>query len=111
MYVTSPVVFATGTFVAVSNICGSIRKKDDQLNWFIGGVSAGTVLGTYYKSSGIGFVASTLLGLGLLGVKYARLNNFKLYQDDVRICEGGATSHKFGYTLLKERPGNWTTGK
>lgn len=96
--------------MATSNISGSIRKKDDQLNWFIGGVCTGSLLGAYYKSYRVGFIGSTILGLGLLGLKVAHLNNYRLYYIPDKMVGEGATSHKYDFTLTEERPRNWTTG-
>lgn len=107
---TTPFVAAAATFVATSNISGSVRKKDDQYNWFIGGVSTGSILGAYYKSYRIGFICSTILGLGLLGVKLAHLNKYELYSLPDKMIGEAATSHKYDFTLTKERPRNWTTG-
>lgn len=96
--------------MTVSNLIGSFRKKDDQYNWFAGGVSSGSVLGAYYRSYRVGFVTATLLGLGLLGLKVAHLNNYKLLDDNYVCGEGGATAHKYDFTLTKERPRNWIAG-
>lgn len=108
---STPVLAVAATFVSVSNLLGSIRKKDDEFNWFAGGVSSGIILGKYFKSPRTGFVSSVLFGFGLMGIKVAHLNNYSIRNEYGSIIpEGGATAHKYDFTLTKERPKNWTTG-
>lgn len=110
LYVTTPPVAAATTFVCVSNLAGSIRKKDDEYNWLVGGIAAGSILGAYFKNYRIGFISGTAFGLAAMGLKVAHQCNFKIYEKKVTLAEGGVTSHKFDWTLTKERPRNWTTG-
>lgn len=102
---------AATTFVVVSNLSGSIRKKNDEYNWLIGGLAAGNVVGAYFKNVRVGFIATTFFGLLAMGIKVAHLNNFPLYEERFVLGDGGATSHKQDWTLTRERPRNWTTGR
>lgn len=111
VYVSAPVYAATAAFVGVSNISGSIRKKDDGLNWLAGGFAAGSLLGAYLKSYKVGCIAGTAFGVIAFGVKTADLKNFPLYKKKIVIAEGGARSHKFDWTLTQERPRNWVAGE
>lgn len=110
VYLTTPAVAAGATFVAVSNISGSIRKKDDALNWFVGGFASGSVLGAYFKSYKIGMLTATAFGLLAMGLKVAHLNNFKVYNDNKYAIQGRVVAHRLDWTLTSERPRNWTTG-
>lgn len=99
------------TFVAVSNISGSIRKKDDAFNWFFGGFASGSILGAYFRSYKIGSLTATALGLLAMGLKVAHLNNFKVINNNIFNMHGRGVAHEFDWTLTRERPRNWTTGK
>lgn len=110
--VTFPVVAVSSTFVVITNMAGSIRKKDDSVNWFLGGLAAGCLLGAFSRNYLVGTVAGLAFGSLAAGRKVAYDNNFQLWPEKFVIAQGGVTAGtKYDYTVTKERPRNWTTGE
>lgn len=108
MYVSSPFIAATTTFVLVSNGLGSVRNKDDKLNWFVGGFATGTIFGAWRRSGMMGFNLGMALGLVALLRKMAVEQNVTLFPDPKpRYHE----VHVHDWTLTKDRPGKWVTSE
>lgn len=110
LYITAPVIGIAGTFVIASNLSGSIRKKDDKLNWIIGGLSSGGVYGAWRKSTAWGLLVGTSFALIAYGLKWSAENNYSVVPP-LRPQYGGVHIVHQDYTLLQERPKNFTTGK
>ncbi|RZC37310.1 Tim17 domain containing protein [Asbolus verrucosus] len=111
IHFSAPIFGATFAFVAGSNVAGSLRRKDDKLNWFIGGASSGAVVGVWRKSVMGGFVAAVALGLLAVGKKHCIQNDYDMFiPRDLTFQYGGLRSVRQDWTLMKHRPGNWTTG-
>ncbi|KAJ3649825.1 hypothetical protein Zmor_021545 [Zophobas morio] len=107
-----PIFGAATAFVLGSNIAGSVRAKDDRLNWFIGGMMAGSVYGVWRRTTVGGLAVGVALGMLAVGKKYANLNGTHLlYPDKFNVQYGGFRSGQQDWTLMKHRPGNWTTGE
>ncbi|KAJ8972355.1 hypothetical protein NQ317_008765 [Molorchus minor] len=108
-YVGAPLLGATTTFVCTSNIIGSLRNKDDELNWFLGGLAAGAIFGIWRRRTIVGFNMGMFLGIIGLIRKNCLLNGYAWGPDEIK-TRGTVWSFQQDYTLTRERPGNWTTG-
>ncbi|CAH1117297.1 unnamed protein product [Phaedon cochleariae] len=110
VHVCWPLFGASTAFVVTSNISSSLRKKDDNLNWFIGGFAAGSVFGLWRKRTIVGFNMGMLFGTLAVIRKIMHDNNWLVTPpNDIVIGSQGVWDYDF--TLTKHRPGNWTTGK
>lgn len=62
VYITGPMMGIATAFTTVTFAATKLRGKDDGLNYFLGGVAAGGVLGSWCKSFVGGCVAGLFLG-------------------------------------------------
>ncbi|CAG9834860.1 unnamed protein product [Diabrotica balteata] len=108
-YMGFPIVGASAAFVLVTNASASLRKKDDNWNWFIGGFSAGSVLGAWKRHAMIGFNCGMFFGILAVCRKIMADNNWEVTPSVTPVATQNAWNYDF--TLTKERPGNWTTGR
>ncbi|XP_044263317.1 uncharacterized protein LOC123010470 [Tribolium madens] len=107
-----PIFGAATAFVIGSNLAGSLRKKDDRLNWFIGGASAGAIAGIWRKNTLTGCIVATFAGIVALSKKHCIMNGTHLlYPKEYHVQYGGLRTVRQDWTLTKHRPGNWTTGE
>lgn len=109
IYITGPFIATAAAFTTTANMLASARGKDDRLNYFLGGVAAGTIIGTWRKSLMVGFAFS--VAFGVMGiVRKDALDNNWLFNPPVVRSYSGPNAHNYDFTLTKERPRNWTTG-
>lgn len=108
MYISSPILAASATFVLTTNGVASIRNKDDKLNWFMGGFATGTVFGALKRSGMLGFNLGMAFGFLAFLKKMAVENNFQLSPD---IKFKYHEVHVQDWTFTKERPRKWLTSE
>lgn len=109
-YITGPLVGIAAAFTITSNISASLRKKDDNWNYVLGGIAAGNMVGAWRKSIMVGFLASvgfTVAGL----VKKNSLDEGWAFMPPINRQVSGVNSKWYDFSLTEERPKNWTTGK
>lgn len=107
-FVSAPIFASSATFILVSNGVGSIRKKDDLFNWFMGGFAVGPIFGAIKRSGMFGFNLGMALGLIGLLTKYAVQRDYTIFRDTQFYHTGFIATD---WTFTKERKGNWTTGE
>ncbi|KAL3288621.1 hypothetical protein HHI36_003057 [Cryptolaemus montrouzieri] len=106
-FVSFPVIGCTTAFVLTSNAAAAIRKKQDRLNWVLGGAAAGSIIGIWRRRQPLGwFCAGTF---GLIGYlrKYAADNNFPIMPETRP--HYSLRSGAYDFTITKNIPGNYTT--
>lgn len=108
-YVSTPVLAAASSFVIITNMAASVRKKDDKFNWAVGGYAVGTVFGVWRKNFGQGLLVGTMAAAIAVGKKRAVQNNYTIIPP-WNVQYSGSDAFSGDYTLTKERPKNWTTG-
>ncbi|CAG9760222.1 unnamed protein product [Ceutorhynchus assimilis] len=109
--VAAPIVGIASTFVLVTNGMTSLRKKDDKLNWFVGGFVAGSCVGLVKRNRMWGFNTGMLFGiLGVIRKECAQRGYEISPSNPPRSRRGGATSCLMDLSLTAERPRNWTNG-
>ncbi|CAH1365535.1 unnamed protein product [Tenebrio molitor] len=107
-----PIFGAAAAFVLGHNLAGSIRNKDDKLNWFIGGASAGGVLGLWRKTIPGGVLMAGALGVLALSKKHCVENGYDfIIPKERNVQVGSCRGVRRDWTLMAERPKNWTTGE
>lgn len=112
-YVGLPIIGISTAFVCTTNLAASLRKKDDKINWFIGGFAAGSIFGVWSKRTIVGFNMGMLLGIFAVIKKQAIENGWSLHpsNDEINVATGGVWPPIRDFTLTEHRPGNWTTVK
>lgn len=105
-YISSPIVAAGGTFVLATNTAAIIRKKDDKLNWFLGGFASGSIFGAWRRNGMLGFNLGIAFGVLAFLRKLAVENNYTIFPSfKVKFHE----VHVQDWSLTKDRPRNWVT--
>ncbi|XP_044747337.1 uncharacterized protein LOC123308643 [Coccinella septempunctata] len=107
-YVSFPIIGCTTAFVLTSNFLGSLRQKSDRLNWAVGGMAAGGVVGLWRRKQITGCLCA--LAFGFLGYmrKYGADNGFVIFPETR--SHFSLRSAGYDYTLAKDVPGNYTKG-
>ncbi|XP_066157400.1 NADH dehydrogenase [ubiquinone] 1 alpha subcomplex subunit 11 [Euwallacea fornicatus] len=108
--VSLPVIGGASTFVLVTNGLGSLRKKDDQLNWFVGGFATGSLLGMIKRNRMLGFNVGMFGGIMAMICKEIILSKWELSPSNPKRMVGTGRACLWDFSLVKERPRNWTTG-
>jgi len=103
-----PIVGCGLTYTTMVNVSANVRKKDDQWNHAIAGMSVGLVLGKATKS----FLTGTLTGLlfALLGhtSKDSIIHNYGFFGHYPKWKQyGNSMSHFHDHTVKPDRPGYW----
>ncbi|KAK5647741.1 hypothetical protein RI129_002633 [Pyrocoelia pectoralis] len=109
--ISAPIIGLSSIFVVITNQAANYRKKDDKLNWVIGGVATGIACGAWRRSGMVGFCSSVLFGTYAFIQKDALMMNIPLFDVNLKLDNGGLRTVKQDWTLTADRPGNWTTGK
>merc|ERR1712198_114864 len=80
-YIRGTVPFATAgiTFAAVACMSTKLRKKDDHLNYFLAGASAGGIFGVARKSFRVGVPTGFLLGIASIYFKDSIDNKWSFF--------------------------------
>lgn len=108
-YISSPFFASSLSFLVVTNGLASLRKKDDKLNWFLGGFSVGPVWGAFTRNRAVGFNLGLFVGALCFLKKLAVEKGYVLYNPNIKLYHSNIVASD--YTLTKHIPGNWTTGK
>lgn len=111
VYISTPILSMSTAFVATTNLSASIRGKDDKLNWVAGACAAGSVVGIWRKNTPVGFVACLAFSILAIVKKDVMQNGWELMPKDGPRSHGGVRMVRHDWTLTKERPRNWITGK
>lgn len=106
-YYTLPFVGMAVAFTATTSVAQSIRKKDDKINYFLGGCAAGTVLGTWQKCKVTGFVGCVVLGTAALLKKMSVEEGWEFFPDATLHKVGSLRGVRHDWTLMPAPPKNW----
>ncbi|XP_018327163.1 NADH dehydrogenase [ubiquinone] 1 alpha subcomplex subunit 11 [Agrilus planipennis] len=101
-YICGPILGMTTAFVLTKNYSASIRQKDDKINWFLGALPAGGILGAWSKSTTVGFGACAFLGLVAVLAKQAIDEDWVIYPKNVMRNKGGLWANNVDWTLTKD---------
>lgn len=77
-----PMVGIACTFTAITCAATSLRKKDDEVNYLIGGMCAGGCSGVWMRSRTFGSIAAVALGSYAFLKKNAVMNGYDLFPDN-----------------------------
>ncbi|XP_076347084.1 NADH dehydrogenase (ubiquinone) B14.7 subunit [Tachypleus tridentatus] len=75
-YWVAPFATMGAVFSATTCVATNLRKKDDPLNYFLGGCAAGSIMGAKYKSVGVGLGMCATLGIAGWLKRFGNDNGF-----------------------------------
>ncbi|XP_046388770.1 NADH dehydrogenase [ubiquinone] 1 alpha subcomplex subunit 11 [Ischnura elegans] len=107
VYITAPLVGMAATFTVTTCVLTSLRKKDDYINYFLGGAATGSVYGAVKKSGVQGLVASLAFGGAALVLKSFIVNGWSLNPNKYRRAYGGVDHYLNDWTITKAPPRTW----
>lgn len=106
--IVSAPVFATATFFTTATFLSTnLRGKDDYINYFVGGLSCGTIWGSVFKCGWKGTWIGMLFGAVAVGKKLCVDNKIEIFPMPKRREIG--TIYRNDYTLTRDYPRNWTS--
>ncbi|XP_071454704.1 NADH dehydrogenase [ubiquinone] 1 alpha subcomplex subunit 11 [Hetaerina americana] len=105
--ITAPLVGMAATFTLSTCALTSIRKRDDHLNYFLGGCATGSVYGAVRKCGVTGFVSSLIFGVGAVVLKSFVVNDWPFFRMKYARAYGGVDHYLNDWTLLKPYPRRW----
>uniref|UniRef100_A0A0A9YBF5 NADH dehydrogenase [ubiquinone] 1 alpha subcomplex subunit 11 n=1 Tax=Lygus hesperus TaxID=30085 RepID=A0A0A9YBF5_LYGHE len=109
-YLTVPIVAVSAAWTGAVCTATNIRKKDDQLNYAIGGVAAGSVIGAWRKSLKVGCYSSLALALVSALYKDSMVNNWNWLNNKRKPIWNNLWSIDRDWTITDDPPKSWTTG-
>ncbi|XP_017868826.1 PREDICTED: NADH dehydrogenase [ubiquinone] 1 alpha subcomplex subunit 11 [Drosophila arizonae] len=108
-YNTGPLMGMATAFTVTTLAATNIRGKDDKLNYLIGGFAAGGVFGAWKHNHVAGLVTGLFLGIAGVIKKMSIEQGWEFFPDSPTHQYGGVNIAKNDYTLMADRPRNWTT--
>ncbi|GJQ66644.1 hypothetical protein Trydic_g4613 [Trypoxylus dichotomus] len=111
-YFTLPLVGIVSAFIITTNLAVNYRHKDDKLNWTLGALAAGGIVGAWRRSVQAGSTACIAFTLAANVKKHCLQNNWTLIPLENKNAGMGALhGPRYDWTLTQERPRNWTRGQ
>lgn len=110
----TPMIAATSTFCIASHVSYKIREKDDEMNYAIGGFSAGTLYGILMNNKSIGLWLG--IGCAIIGVakKHSMLNGYEIFpafpKHRIPVYGNFRTPYR-NWTLYDMRPKGWVAAE
>ncbi|XP_055381805.1 NADH dehydrogenase [ubiquinone] 1 alpha subcomplex subunit 11 [Condylostylus longicornis] len=106
--VTAPFLAVASSFVVGTYAATNLRGKDDKINYALGGFTAGAALGAVKKSVVTGMTMGLIFAIAASVKKLSRQEGWEFFPP---IKQGSYGLHTHDFTLMAERPRNWTDGK
>ncbi|XP_073954137.1 NADH dehydrogenase (ubiquinone) B14.7 subunit [Choristoneura fumiferana] len=110
-FYVGPTVGMAAAFTVTANVAQNMRGKNDKINYFLGGVVAGSVFGAWQRSITIGVPAAVLLGVAAV-IKKTGIDEGWTFFPDSRMANQSAISARNDFTMAKDvvELKTWTTG-
>ncbi|CAG9795943.1 unnamed protein product [Diatraea saccharalis] len=112
MWYIGPLVGMATAFTVTTNVAQNIRGKNDKINYFLGGLAAGSVFGAWQRSITIGVPAGIILGAAAI-IKKTGIDEGWRFVPEIPQATKTIKSVTHDWTLVEdiEELKNWTTGK
>ncbi|KAF6207393.1 hypothetical protein GE061_018634 [Apolygus lucorum] len=109
-YLTIPIVGIAAAWTGAVCTATNIRKKDDHLNYAIGGVAAGALIGAWRRSLKVGCY-SALAGAFLSALyKDSLMSNWNFLSTKKKPMWNNVWTVNRDYSITDDPPKTWTTG-
>ncbi|CAH0401132.1 unnamed protein product [Chilo suppressalis] len=111
LWYLGPLVGMASAFSVTANVAQNIRGKNDKLNYFLGGVAAGSVYGAWQRSLTAGVPVAVVLG-AIAVVKKTGIDEGWTFIPDIPQATKTIQSVRHDWTYSKdvEELKTWTTG-
>ncbi|XP_053614628.1 NADH dehydrogenase [ubiquinone] 1 alpha subcomplex subunit 11 [Plodia interpunctella] len=106
-----PMVGMAAAFTVTTNVAQNIRGKNDKINYFLGGVAAGSVFGAWQRNATVAVPLSVLLGVAAV-IKKTGVDEGWTFFPEISHATKTIQSVRHDWTLVKdlEEYKNFTTG-
>ncbi|XP_039759658.1 NADH dehydrogenase [ubiquinone] 1 alpha subcomplex subunit 11 [Pararge aegeria] len=106
-----PLVGMATAFTVTANYAQNVRGKNDKINYFLGGVAAGAVVGAWQRSVTVGVPAAVVLGVVGIAMKMSVDENWCLFPGFTPATKS-IMSVKHDWSLVKDidELKTWTKG-
>lgn len=108
-YYTFPLMGMAAAFTTTTYIATNYRQKDDKLNYVLGSLAAGGVFGAWRKSGVAAMWGCVILSAAAIVKKDSVQNGWTFFSEPKMRAYNTVNSFKTDYSLIKHKPGNWTT--
>ncbi|XP_014272105.1 NADH dehydrogenase [ubiquinone] 1 alpha subcomplex subunit 11 [Halyomorpha halys] len=109
-YVTLPITAMGAAFSAATCAATNIRKKDDQVNYAIGGLAVGGIWGVWKKSYKFGVYGGFALAFFAVIIKDSFQNNWPLFNPITRKSPYDPFWIRQDWSLTKDPGRTWKRG-
>ncbi|CAG5014835.1 unnamed protein product [Parnassius apollo] len=112
MFYIGPLVGMASAFTVTTNIAQNIRNKNDGINYFLGGIAAGSIFGAWLRSVTVAVPAAVVLGAVGFVKKSGVDNGWTFMPQLPPSATKTIKSAKHDWTMVKDIEENktWTTG-
>ncbi|XP_055837875.1 uncharacterized protein LOC129906223 [Episyrphus balteatus] len=110
-YNTGPLVGMASAFTLGCYAANNLRGVDDKWNYTIGGLMAGAVYGSWKRTVPGGIFMGVVFSLAGFLKKLSIEEGWEFFPERQTHELGSLHGVNHDYTLMAERPKNWTTGK
>lgn len=105
---TFPFIGMAAAFTATTCIATSVRRKNDKINYFLGGCAAGGIFGAWRKSILAGFTSSLVFGVLAVVKKMSLEEGWDIIPKDIPLhMYGSLRGSRHDWTLTAPRPKTW----
>ncbi|KAK7864964.1 hypothetical protein R5R35_004946 [Gryllus longicercus] len=105
---TLPFIGIAAAFTTTVCVATSVRKKDDHLNYALGGAAAGSIFGIWRKSTFNGCRMGIVFIIAALVKKSSVEDGWNFFPSNIVRQKGSLRGVRHDYSLTEERPRNWT---
>ncbi|KAH8257945.1 hypothetical protein KR038_003357 [Drosophila bunnanda] len=110
-YNTGPLMGMATAFTLTTLAATNARGKDDKINYLLGGFAAGGVFGAWKHNHVAGLCAGLFLGIAGVIKKMSVEQGWEFFPDTPLKQYGGLNIAENDWTIMADRPRNWTTEK
>ncbi|XP_060805538.1 NADH dehydrogenase [ubiquinone] 1 alpha subcomplex subunit 11 [Amyelois transitella] len=110
-YIVGPMMGMATAFTVTANAAQNIRGKNDKINYFLGGVAAGSIFGAWQRSVTVGVPAAVVLGVAAV-IKKTGVDEGWTFFPQITHATKTIQSVRHDWTLVKDLEDykNFTTG-
>lgn len=104
-----PMYAVAGTFCATTYLSTKLREKDDELNYAIGGMTSGFLLGSLMKQNFLGFWLGISFAIAGSVKKHSKINDYEFFPISKirKPVHGDFNTPYRNWTLYEQRPKGW----
>jgi len=110
-YNIGPFMGMASAFTLATYVSTNVRGKDDKLNYLIGGMAAGGVYGAWKRNHVAGLVMGVFFGIAGVVKKLSKEEGWEFFPTVPTHEYGSLSGTTHDYTLMAERPKNWSKGE